>query len=57
MREKLYCKVCGKEIGTTDEIPLGPEALKEYCMECFDAGIKWGMQKWIEAGAPGAKKR
>lgn len=57
MKKKTTCKACGKDIDYEDsDFNLVPLAFKDYCGECINAGLLWGMERWVDAGAPGAKK-
>jgi len=50
--KKWKCVVCGKETELLDPVFSEDEA---YCTDCVMAALRWGLEKWREAGAPGAK--
>ena len=44
------CEICGKKL-ELDPFPLTQQA--RWCMDCINAGLTWGMERyalWKEAG-------
>lgn len=64
------CRACGRDMLTSEDFPrtlteqdekedlavefLDPQA--EMCHDCVSTALAWGVEKWLAAGAPGAKR-
>jgi len=64
--KEIPCIGCGKtlkeiELGETFRPVGGDEFVNTFgpgpvCEECMLATLRWGINQWVKAGAPGAKK-
>jgi len=47
---EIICEGCGKKTAVT-LLSVMPDI--HVCDECVQAALKWGIERWIVAGAPG----
>ena len=46
----IVCKACG-QTKTVTLLSMMPDI--PVCDQCVQAALKWGIERWVEAGAPG----